>query len=152
MARRLDSFCGYRYCDKQLRAILFQSDMQDKQKVTLYLSDALHRQFKIRSAVEGETMSAMAQKAIEFYLGNAELVEGSDGIHGRAHQVHSCPKCDSAVVLKDGGLALVYAHSEQVLDDGLIGLESISSLAPDSEEADGDSDSKSPDEGELITC
>lgn len=136
---------------------LFQSDMQDKQKVTLYLSDTLHRQFKIRSAVEGETMSAMAQRAIEFYLDNAELVECSDGVHGQAHQVHSCPQCDAAVALKGNELALVGAHGNQVLDDELVELRRISRLATACEKAESKGcgsggEPKSPDEGELITC
>lgn len=130
--------------------------MQDKQKVTLYLSDTLHRQFKIRSAVEGETMSAMAQRAIEFYLDNAELVECSDGVHGKAHQVHSCPQCDAAVALRGNELSLVGEYGNQVLDDELVELRSISSLTTACEKADSECDSggepKSPDEGELITC
>lgn len=116
--------------------------MPDKQKVTLYLSDELHRQFKIRSAIDGETMSAMAQRAIEFYLVNAEMVENAGDIHGKAHQIHSCPQCAAAVALRGDGLVLVHDHGEHVVD-GLVGLSTIPSL---------EQDSRSPDEGELITC
>jgi hypothetical protein len=99
--------------------------MPAKQKVTLYLSDDLHRQFKIRSAIDGETMSSMAQRAMEFYLGHAELVEGAESAsvgdasarHGQAHVVHSCPQCASAVTLRDGSLTLIRDYSERQYDD-----------------------------------
>lgn len=51
-----------------------------KQKVTLYLSDELHRQIKIRSSVDGETMSSTTQKAIEFYLKHSEVVDHTSEI------------------------------------------------------------------------
>ena len=120
--------------------------MPDKQKVTLYISDELHRQFKIRSAVDGETMSSMAQRALEFYLGNAELVDnvGDHGseVYGKAHQVHSCPQCSAAVALRGDGLSLVHEHSEHVVGE-LSGLDCIPSLERNFD---------SSDEGELITC
>ena len=145
MACCLDStfLCGY--LNIYSWVIIFQSNMPDKQKVTLYLSDDLHRQFKIRSAVDGETMSSMAQRALEFYLSHADLVEGS-AAHGHSHQVHSCPQCSAAVTLKDNELALISEHS-QVLSDELIGMAQLHGLSSDS-----DSDFRSPDEGELITC
>ena len=138
------SLCGYLDCYSWV--IIFHSNMPDKQKVTLYLSDDLHRQFKIRSAVDGETMSSMAQRALEFYLSHAELVEGSSEAHGHSHQVHSCPQCSAALALKDNELALINEHS-QVLSDELIGMAQIHGLSSDS-----GCDSRSPDEGELITC
>jgi len=137
--------------------------MPDKQKVTLYLSDDLHRQFKIRSAVDGETMSAMAQRALKFYLSHADLVENPAGGYGRTHQVHNCPQCKSAVALNDNSLILVRNHSSHVQDD-LLGIEEISSLTQQDSsvqtssvadvncKGEGRQDSKSPDEGELITC
>lgn len=121
---------------------LFKSDMPAKQKVTLYLSDELHRQFKIRSAVDGETMSSMAERAIEFYLGHAEVVEGVGEIQGQTHRIHTCPKCDASVALRKNSLALIQGHAGQNFEV-LTGLERISELG---------SDSKQPDEGELITC
>jgi plasmid stability protein len=48
--------------------------MQDKQKVTLYLPPGLHRQLKIRAAVDTDSMSAMVERAIVFYLRHPELV------------------------------------------------------------------------------
>jgi hypothetical protein len=158
--------------------------MPAKQKVTLYLSDDLHRQFKIRSAIDGETMSSMAQRAMEFYLDHAKLVEGvSVGgeceSHGQAHLVHSCPQCAAAVTLRDGSLTLIRDYSERQYGD-LTGLERISgqvipkqgileqdtvdqclpnsfsdSLADrrgGSGRTNSESPSKSPEEGELITC
>jgi len=78
--------------------------MQEKQKVTLYLPHELHRQLKVRAAVDSATMTDLAQKAIEFYLANAELVESSETVHGHAHRVYSCPDCSSSVVVRDGSL------------------------------------------------
>jgi hypothetical protein len=79
--------------------------MQEKQKVTLYLSADLHRQLKIRSAIDQAPMSDLAEKAIAFYLSHAEIVESS-GI-GHTHQVYNCPECSQAVVVRDGGLLAI---------------------------------------------
>ena len=76
--------------------------MQDKQKVTLYLPPELHRQLKIRAAVAAEAMSALAEKALIFYLTHPETVEQLDEAHGQAHRIYSCPECTSPVTLKDG--------------------------------------------------
>lgn len=113
-----------------------------KQKVTLYISDDLHRQFKIRSAIDGETMSSMAQRAIEFYLEHADIVADAGEARGQTHQIHACPKCASPVVLREDGLALIYDHSEKSFE-GLSDLARVPELS---------SDSKRPGEGELITC
>ncbi|NJM96457.1 MAG: hypothetical protein HC800_03925 [Phormidesmis sp. RL_2_1] len=130
--------------------------MPAKHKVTLYLSDDLHRQFKIRSAIDGETMSSMAQRAIEFYLGNVDVVENGCEIHGQTHRIHACPKCASPVALREDGLALVQTHSEQVFGE-LDGLQRITELAPEplgarSINRSSNNSSKAPDEGELIIC
>lgn len=138
--------------------------MPDKQKVTLYISDDLHRQFKIRSAVDGETMSSMAQRALEFYLSNSGLVQGSSEVHGRAHQVHSCPRCSASVTIKENALALVSSHGKSLLleaselsDLDNIPRAHIQKLShPASNETCKEktlaSHEESPDEGELITC
>ncbi|MFN6569615.1 hypothetical protein [Dendronalium sp. ChiSLP03b] len=79
--------------------------MQAKQKVTLYLSPELHRKLKIRSAVDSEPMSDLAERALVFYLANSELVEEVEASSfGRTHRVHSCPNCESSLVLRDGEL------------------------------------------------
>ncbi|CAN5678059.1 hypothetical protein BH23CYA1_BH23CYA1_04240 [soil metagenome] len=123
--------------------------MPAKQKVTLYISDDLHRQFKIRSAVDGETMSSMAQRAMEFYLGHAELIENSDKAHGQTHRIHTCPECSAAVTVREDGLALIGNHAERQVEN-LLGLERMAELNPDSRNAD--EGERSLDEGELITC
>jgi hypothetical protein len=82
--------------------------MQTKQKVTLYLSPELHRRLKIRSAVDSEPMSDLAERALNFYLTNSELVEefeeSSYGSYGRTHRVYSCPICEGSLILRDGEL------------------------------------------------
>ena len=78
--------------------------MQAKQKVTLYLSPELHKRLKIRSAVDSEPMSELAERALGFYLANSELVEEVEDSYGRTHRVYSCPACESSLVLRDGEL------------------------------------------------
>ncbi len=95
--------------------------MQDKQKVTLYLPPATHRQLKIAAAVNVESMSQMVQRAIAFYLEHPEIVEEETAaLHGRTHRVYHCPECESALVQQDGELA---ALQEQpgVLPDEVAG-------------------------------
>ena len=75
--------------------------MEDKQKVTLYLPPQLHRQLKIRSAVDAESMSNIVEKAVEFYLNHSDVVDGVE-LHGSTHQVYNCPECEHPVVIRDG--------------------------------------------------
>jgi hypothetical protein len=75
--------------------------MEDKQKVTLYLPPQLHRQLKIRSAVDADSMSNIVEKAVDFYLKHSEVVDGVE-LHGTTHQIYNCPECDRSVVIKDG--------------------------------------------------
>jgi hypothetical protein len=75
--------------------------MEDKQKVTLYLPPQLHRQLKIRSAVDADSMSNIVEKAVEFYLNHSEVVDGIE-LHGTTHQVYNCPECEHPVVIRDG--------------------------------------------------
>ena len=118
--------------------------MPAKQKVTLYIPDDLHRQFKIRSAVDGETMSSIAQRAIEFYIGHADVVEGSGKVQDQTRCIHSCPQCDASVAVREEGLVLMRSHaSTSKGSEELIDLDRIVEL---------NSDACSPDEGELITC
>lgn len=84
--------------------------MQEKQKVTLYLPPDLHRQLKIQAAVADEPMSSLAQKAIGFYLTHPEMVEQIEDVHGQTHQIHHCPACEAAVVLRDGALVGIGAQ------------------------------------------
>ena len=117
--------------------------MSAKQKVTLYISDDLHRQVKIRSAIDGEPMSSIAQRAIEFYLTHSDVVEQASGRGGKTHRVHACPKCATPVVLKDDDLLLVQSTAEKQLEAMAADLESLPSFVPDSGAAG---------EGELIAC
>jgi hypothetical protein len=75
--------------------------MEDKQKVTLYLPQQLHRQLKIRSAVDADSMSNIVEKAVEFYLHHSDVVDGMES-HGVTHQVYNCPECEHPVVIRDG--------------------------------------------------
>jgi hypothetical protein len=77
--------------------------MQDKQKVTLYLSQELHRRLKVYAALELEPMSDLAERAINFYLAHPEIVE-ERAIHGHSHRVYDCPDCTNALVMKEGSL------------------------------------------------
>ena len=81
--------------------------MKDKQKVTLYIPQELHRQLKIRAALDCESMSEIAEKAIHFYLHNSEVVEGVEASHGHSHQIYSCPECETDLVMRDGEAQVV---------------------------------------------
>lgn len=90
---------------------------EDKQKVTLYLPQELHRQLKIRAAVDSETMTDIAQRAIVFYLSHPELVEQYSEGYGQSHRVYSCPECSTSVVLREGEMVSAQARSGVLLDD-----------------------------------
>ncbi|MEM1367512.1 MAG: hypothetical protein AAGG02_05720 [Cyanobacteria bacterium P01_H01_bin.15] len=115
--------------------------MQDKQKVTLYIPPSLHRQLKIRAAVEDESMSALVERAIEFFLHHPEQVESvSESRHGRTHQIHICPECDSAMVLRDGKMVSLRSQPSVVTDPF------------PSDVAAATSASDSPEEERLVPC
>ena len=92
---------------------------QEKHKVTLYLPSELHRQLKIRSAVETEPMSALAEKAIVFYLTHPNVVDDVEMSHGHVHQVYSCPRCASSVVLRDGEMVALHRQPDVLIDEEL---------------------------------
>jgi hypothetical protein len=76
--------------------------MQSKQKVTLYIPPDLHRKLKIRAAIDAESMSTLVEKAVSFYIQHPEQVEGIEAsTQGKTHQVHICPECDAAMVMRD---------------------------------------------------
>jgi hypothetical protein len=85
--------------------------MQAKQKVTFYLTPEIHRRLKIRSAIDSEPMSELAEKAIGFYLTHPEMVEEVETIHGRTHQLYACPECATTVVVKDGEMVAIGSQS-----------------------------------------
>jgi hypothetical protein len=111
---------------------------QKATKVTLYLPPELHRQLRIRAAVEGEAMSSIAKRAIDFYLAHSELVdEGFEVAHGHSHQVYDCPSCATAVVVREGELVEL-ARMAATLDE------------PDLPEMVGVPGARG--EGELVVC
>jgi hypothetical protein len=92
--------------------------MQNKQKVTLYIPPELHRQLKIKAALETESMSALVQKAIAFYMQHPEKVDEIEASsQGKTHQVHFCPECDSAVILKDGKMVSLNQQASAVAEE-----------------------------------
>ena len=92
--------------------------MQDKQKVTLYLPPGVHRQLKIKAAIDDASMSGLVEKALNFYLQYPEKVEEIEAnAHGRTHQVHICPECDAALVVRDRELASIKNQPSVISDD-----------------------------------
>ena len=78
--------------------------LKSKQKVTLYLSPELHKRLKVRSAIDSQPMSDLAERALGFYLANSELVQEVESSIERTHRVYSCPNSESSLVLRDGEL------------------------------------------------
>lgn len=75
--------------------------MQSKQKITLYIPPELHRKLKIKAAVDIESMSALVEKAIAFYIQFPDKVdEIKSSAEGKTHQIHMCPDCDSPMVMR----------------------------------------------------
>lgn len=99
--------------------------MQAKQKVTLYLSPELHRKLKIRSAIDSEPMSDLAEKAIVFYLNHSEIVDEVEASHGKNHRLYSCPECETAFVLRDNEVVPV-GEQPGVREDEQLPVESVS--------------------------
>ena len=92
--------------------------MQDKQKVTLYIPPELHRKLKIRAAIDTESMSALVSKAVAFYLHHPEVVEQLEAqIQGERHQVHVCPECDAAMVMRDGEMVSLKNQPGAISED-----------------------------------
>jgi hypothetical protein len=118
--------------------------MQDKHKVTLYLPPELHRQLKIKAAVDFEAMSAIAERAIVFYLTHSDVVDEVEMSHGQVHKLYDCPQCSSPLVIKDGELSTVAKRQGVLLE------ESASVAAPVAAEVALGSDQR--DEGELVPC
>lgn len=116
---------------------------QKATKVTLYLPPDLHRQLKIRSAVEGEAMSSIAKRAIDFYLAHGDVVaESLEASFGQSHRIHSCPSCASSMVLRDGEMVevgqLTGSSHSSTLDEAIV---------PEVVAGSG-----SREEGELVVC
>ncbi len=95
-----------------------QVNMQEKQKVTLYIPPNLHRQLKVRAAIDTDSMSAIVERAISFYLKHPEAVEEVEANYGKTHQVHICPECDAAMVMRDGEM-ISLRNQPSVVDEEL---------------------------------
>jgi hypothetical protein len=116
--------------------------MQDKHKVTLYLPPELHRQLKVRSAVDLEPMSAIAERAIVFYLEHPDIVDEVEAIYGQVHRIYSCPSCSSSLVLREGEMVSIHEQSAIVTDDEpSVGIGQDSCSEPHQQ-----------GEGELVPC
>ncbi len=89
-------------------------DQEKAAKATFYLPAQLHHRLKIRSAVDGEAMSAIVERAVGFYLDHAEVVNHyEEACHGQTHQLYTCPDCTAALVIRDGELVTVQAAIAQ---------------------------------------
>ena len=94
--------------------------MQDKHKVTLYLPPDLHRQLKIRAAIDSEAMSAIAERALDFYLDHPEIVDEMEAsLYGSTHRVYGCPACGTSIVLRSGEMEVLKDEPDLLNDDGL---------------------------------
>ncbi|MEM9137251.1 MAG: hypothetical protein AAGB01_07875 [Cyanobacteria bacterium P01_F01_bin.42] len=94
--------------------------MQDKQKVTLYIPADLHRQLKIQSAIDAESMSEIAERALAFYLNHADVVAEVDaGSQGDSHLVYACPGCSTSVVMQSGQLVPLSSETAVLSTDDL---------------------------------
>ncbi len=99
--------------------------MEDKQKVTLYLPPQLHRQLKIRSAVDADSMSNIVERAVEFYLNHSDVVDGVES-HGSTHQVYNCPECEHPVVIRDGAMVALGQQLGVIAEDLFSSEEALS--------------------------
>jgi hypothetical protein len=93
--------------------------MSGKNKVTLYIPSDLHRKLKIKAAVESEPMSAIAERAIIFYLSNPHVVDEVEAAQGNAHRVYSCPECETDVLVQGGELVQLNEQPGVIQDDDL---------------------------------
>ena len=116
--------------------------MQDKHKVTLYLPPELHRQLKIKAAVDFEPMSAIAERAIVFYLTHSDVVDEVEMSHGQANKIYDCPHCSGPLIVKDGEMAVVGEQHSILLEENV--------PAPALSGSQVSSDQR--DEGELVIC
>jgi hypothetical protein len=115
--------------------------MQDKQKVTLYLPAGIHRQLKIRAAIDDESMSALVEKAIEFYIKYPEKIEEIvSSVYGKTHQVHICPECEAAMVMRDGKMVSIKQQPSVIAEEFSLEVEKVHAQA------------KSEGEEELVPC
>ncbi|WP_421658607.1 hypothetical protein [Leptothermofonsia sp. ETS-13] len=73
----------------------------------------------MRAALDAETMTDIAQRAIGFYLSHPDIVEHYEEIHGQSHRVYSCPDCSSPVVLREGEIVSLRKQSGVLVEEAL---------------------------------
>lgn len=117
--------------------------MQDKQKVTLYLPPELHRKLKISAAVTSEPMSAIAERAIVFYLDHPGVVDEVESAHGNVHQVYSCPECSSSLVMREGDMVALQDQPGILADEDELSIGKVGSVPSGLSQSAG---------GELVPC
>ncbi len=98
--------------------------MSGKNKVTLYIPSDLHRKLKIKAAVESEPMSAIAERAIIFYLSNPHVIGEVESAQGNSHRVYSCPECESDFLLQEGEVVQLNDQPGVIQEDSDLGLPS----------------------------
>ena len=86
-------------------------------------------------------MSAIAKRAIDFYLAHSDVVEGLESSYGQTHRIHNCPSCSTAVVLREGDLVEVQPLSADG-GDGAVSTDMDEAVVG----------SRQLDEGELVVC
>lgn len=114
------------------------------QKSTLYISHDLHRRLRIRSAIDGESMSKLVERAVAFYLAHSEIVDANQ-VYGRTHQVYACPECASELVLREGELVSLAQVVNFKAQGSGVGVNS--SILPD-----GEGESVFPGQQEQLVC
>ncbi|NEO26390.1 MAG: hypothetical protein F6K03_05685 [Kamptonema sp. SIO4C4] len=132
--------------------------MQDKQKVTLYLPPDLHRRLKIKAAVDIDSMSAMVEKAVVFYLQHPEAIDEIEaGVanadnQGQTHRVYSCPDCHSPLVQRDGELVSL-KDQPSVLSDDISEDIPVEQVRDTQDQQESSSDSQGEESEEtLVPC
>ncbi|MEL6438355.1 MAG: hypothetical protein AAFQ80_03715 [Cyanobacteria bacterium J06621_8] len=97
--------------------------MQSKQKITLYIPPELHRKLKIKAAVDAESMSALVQKALSFYMRFPdEVAEIESSVQGRTHQVHVCPECEQPLVMRGGEMTSLISENAVIDEEMSLGI------------------------------
>lgn len=89
-------------------------------------------------------MSAIAERALIFYLSNPEVIDELEVVRGQAHKVYSCPECSSSVVIREGEIVSLSTQPGVLLEEELELQQAVMS----------DLVTSSPDPGEesLVPC
>ncbi len=122
--------------------------MQDKQKVTLYIPPELHRQLKIKAAVDSESMSTIAEKAIAFYMNHSPEVDEIESSYGRTHRVYTCPECSSSLIIRDGEMVALNHQATVLISDEELPLEQVQKIQGNKIQGNKE---HQPEE-QLVTC